>query len=43
MKAKQNEGCRRMLLGSNTGHGAAMLQPIRFQRGEEWISTGLPL
>jgi hypothetical protein len=43
MKAKQDEGCRKMLLGSNTGGGAAMLQPIRFQRGEEWISTGLPL
>jgi len=42
MKAKQDEGCRRMLLGDNTGGGEAMLQPIGFQRAEEWISTGPP-
>jgi hypothetical protein len=35
MKAKRDEGCRRMLLGDNTGGGAAMLQPIRFQHVEE--------
>jgi len=42
MKTKRDEGCRRMLLGNNTGGGAAMLQPIRFQHVEEWISTGPP-
>jgi hypothetical protein len=35
MKAKQDEGWRRMLLGDNTGGGTAMLQSLRFQRAAD--------
>jgi hypothetical protein len=42
MKAKLDEGGRRVLLGDNTGYGAVILVCIRLERVAVWISTGLP-
>jgi hypothetical protein len=43
IKAQRNQGDGRILLGDNTGCGAVMLRPIRFQCVGIWNSTGLPL
>jgi quinol-cytochrome oxidoreductase complex cytochrome b subunit len=41
MKAQWDEGSGRILLGDNTGGGAVMLQPIRFQCVGVCFSLGL--
>ena len=41
MKA-QWRSCGRMLLGDNTGGGAVMLRPVRFEYTGVRVSTGLP-
>jgi hypothetical protein len=43
MKAHWDEGGRRILLGDNTGSGAVMLRPVRFQCVGVCISTRLSL
>jgi hypothetical protein len=43
MRAEQEESGGRILMGDNTGCGAVMVQPIRFQCVAVWISIGLPL
>jgi hypothetical protein len=35
-------GTRIILLGDNTGGGAVMLRPVRFQRVGVWILVDLP-
>jgi hypothetical protein len=42
MKAQADEGGGRILLGDNTGGGAIMLRPIRFQLVGVLDLTGLP-
>jgi hypothetical protein len=41
MKGEWDEGDGRILLGDNTGDGAAMMQPIKLQRVGVWISNEL--
>ena len=42
IKAKWDKCGGRILLGDNTDGGEVMLLPMRFQRIEIWVSTGLP-
>ena len=41
IKAQLEEGDGRILLGDNTGDGAVVLLPIRFQCAGVWITSGL--
>jgi len=42
MKAQEDEGGGRILLGDSTGGGAVMLWTLRLQSVGVWISTGIP-
>jgi len=42
MTALGGEGGGTVLLGDNTGGGAVMLRPIRFQFVAAWTATGFP-
>ena len=41
MRAQQDDGGGRILLGDNTGVGAVMLRPIGFRCVGVWISVSL--
>ena len=41
MRAQQDDIGGRILLGDNTGDGAVMMRPIRFQCVGTWISVAL--
>ena len=42
MKAQRDDGVGRILLGDNTGGGALVMRPIRFQCDGVRIQTGSP-
>jgi hypothetical protein len=42
VEEQRDEAERKIVLGDNTGDREVMLQPIKFQCAEEWISPELP-